>query len=92
MTSIQELEIEFEGMLGTIKQYSCDPYVVSYLDTLKSAIQKREITMIRIMIAKLNEWYEDNMMDIETNRWVINLNSHHKTQRLIKEFMFKFKS
>ncbi len=35
MTNIQELEIEFEGMLGTIKQYSCDPYVISYLDGLK---------------------------------------------------------
>ncbi len=92
MTSIQELEVEFEGMLGTIKQYSCDPYVVSYLERLKDAIQNKEINMIRIMIAKLNEWYEDNITDIESNRWVINLNSHHKTQRLIKEFMFKFKS
>ena len=92
MTNIQELEVEFEGMLGTIKQYSCDPYVVSYLDRLKSALQNEEMNMIRIMIAKLNEWYEDNIIDIETNRWVINVNSHHKTQRLIKEFMFKFKS
>ena len=92
MTNIQELEVEFEGMLGTIKQYSCDPYVVSYLERLRVAIQNKEIKMIGIMIAKLNEWYEDNMMDIESNRWVINLNSHHKTQRLIKEFMFKFKS
>lgn len=92
MTNIQDLEIEFEGMLGTIKQYSCDPYVISYLDGLKSAMQKKEIHMIRIMIAKLNEWYEENIIDIETNRWVINVNSHHKTQRLIREFMFKFKS
>ncbi|MCK5388241.1 MAG: hypothetical protein KAJ22_03060 [Candidatus Izimaplasma sp.] len=92
MTNIQELEIEFEGMLGTIKQYSCDPYVVSYLEGLKVAIQNKEINMIRIMIIKLNDWYEDNIGDIETNRWVINLNSHHKTQRLIREFMFKFKS
>lgn len=92
MTNIQELEIEFEGMLGTIKQYSCDPYVTSYLDGLKQAIQNEEINMIRIMISKLNEWYEENIVDIETNRWVINLNSHRKTQRLIREFMFKFKS
>ena len=92
MTNIQELEVEYEGMLGTIKQYSCDPYVVSYLDRLKLAIQNKEINMIRTMIFKLNEWYEENIIDIETNRWVINLNSHRKTQRLIREFMFKFKS
>ncbi len=92
MTNIQELEVEFEGMLGTIKQYSCDPYVVSYLERLKDAIQNKELRIIRIMIAKLNEWYEDNITEIETNRWVINIGSHHKTQRLIKEFMFKFKS
>ena len=91
MTSIQELEVEFEGMLGTIKQYSCDPYVVSYLERLKDAIQKQELRMIRIMIEKLNEWYEDNISEIESNRWVINVGSHRKTQRLIKEFMFKFK-
>ena len=35
MTKLQELEIEYEGMLGTIKQYSCDPYVISYLNQLK---------------------------------------------------------
>ncbi len=92
MTNIQELEIEFEGILGTIKQYSCDPYVISYLDALKTAIQNKEVEMIKIMISKLNEWYEENIIDIETNRWVINLNSHHKTQRLLREFMFKFNS
>ena len=32
----------------------------------------------------------ENISDIETNRWVINLDSHHKTRKLIKEFMFKF--
>lgn len=88
MTKVQELEIEYDGMLGTIIQYSCDPYVVSYLDKLKSAILNEEIVMIKIMISKLNEWYEENIMDIETNRWVVNLDSHHKTQRLLKEFMY----
>ena len=90
MTRIQELEIEYEGMLGTIKQYSCDPYVISYLDRLKQAIQDEREDMISIMIYKLNEWYEENMFDIETNRWVINLTSHQKTQRLLKEFSLKF--
>ncbi len=90
MTRIQELEIEYDGMLGTIKQYSCDPYVISYLERLKQAIQEERIDMIRIMIKKLNEWYEENMFDIETNRWVINIDSHHKTQRLLREFQLKF--
>jgi len=90
MTKFQELEIEYDGMFGTIKQYSCDPYVISYLDRLKNAIQNQEIDMIKIMIFKLNEWYNENISDIETNRWVINLDSHHKTRKLIKEFMFKF--
>ena len=90
MTKLQELEIEYDGMFGTIKQYSCDPYVISYLDRLKNAIQNKEIEMIKIMIFKLNEWYNENTIDIETNRWVINLDSHHKTRKLIKEFMYKF--
>lgn len=90
MTRIQELEIEYEGMLGTIRQYSCDPYVLSYLDRLKQAIQDEQIEMIRILIDKLDQWYEENIFDIETNRWVINVDSHHKTQRLLKEFSLKF--
>ena len=90
MTRIQELEIEYDGMLGTIKQYSCDPYVVSYLDKLKQAIQDENEFMIRVMIEKLNEWYDENIFDIETNRWVINLSSHYKTQKLLKEFSLKF--
>ncbi|MEC9484939.1 MAG: hypothetical protein UMR38_03570 [Candidatus Izemoplasma sp.] len=90
MTAIQELKIEYEGMLGTIKQYSCDPYVVSYLNKLKQAIQNEEVEMIRLMISKLNEWYEEHIAAIEENRWVINVDSHYKTQRLLKEFMFKF--
>jgi hypothetical protein len=90
MTALQELKIEYDGMLGTIKQYSCDPYVVSYLYKLKQAIQNEEVEMIRVMITKLDEWYEEHMSAIEDNRWVINIESHHKTQRLLKEFMFKF--
>ena len=90
MTRIQELEIEYEGMLGTIKQYSCDPYVISYLNQLKQAIQSESIDMIRIMILKLNQWYEENIFDIETNRWVINVDSHRKTQKLLQEFQLKF--
>ena len=90
MTAIQELQIEYDGMLGTIKQYSCEPYVVSYLNKLKQAIQNEEVEMIKLMILKLDEWYEEHITAIEENRWVINIDSHHKTQRLIKEFMFKF--
>ena len=90
MTRIQELEVEYDGMLGTIKQYSCDPYVISYLGRLKEAMQNEQLEMIRIMIYKLNQWYEENMFDIETNRWVINVDSHHKTRRLLDEFSLKF--
>ena len=46
--------------------------------------------MIRIMISKLDEWYEENIEEIQENRWVININSHFKTHKLLKEFMFKF--
>jgi hypothetical protein len=90
MTALQELNIEYEGMLGTIKQYSRDPYVISYLNRLKDAIANEDYFIIKIMIKKLDEWYEENIDAIETNRWVINLDSHRKTQRLLKEFMFKF--
>lgn len=90
MTAIQDLAIEFDGMLGTIKQYSCDPYVISYLNKLKSAIYDEDIYMIKILISKLNEWYDENILDIEENRWVINLESHHKTQKLLREFTLKF--
>ncbi len=90
MTAIQELAIEFDGMLGTIKQYSCDPYVISYLNKLKEAIRDEDINMIRILISKLNEWYDENIIAIEENRWVINVDSHHKTQKLLKEFVLKF--
>jgi GTP:adenosylcobinamide-phosphate guanylyltransferase len=90
MTKLQELEIEYEGMLGTIKQYSCDPYVISYLNQLKQAIQSESFDMIRILIVKLNQWYEENIFDIETNRWVVNVDSHRKTQKLLQEFQLKF--
>jgi hypothetical protein len=90
MTVIQELSIEYDGMLGTIKQYSCDPYVMSYLNKLEQAIQQEDISMIKILINKLNVWYDENINEIEENRWVINLNSHHKTQQLLREFNLKF--
>lgn len=92
MSALQELAIEYDGMLGTIKQYSCDPYVISYLNKLKSAMKLEDFEMIKIMINKLNEWYEENIIAIEQNRWVINVDSHRKTQRLLKEFMFKFEN
>lgn len=90
MTALQELSIEFDGILGTIKQYSCDPYVTSYLNKLKEAIRNEDFSMIKILISKLDEWYDENINEIEENRWVINLDSHHKTQRLLREFGLKF--
>ena len=90
MTDIQMLEVEFDGIMGTIHQYSRDPYVVSYLENLKLSIQNKETKKIILLIEKLNGWYEENIHDIETNKWVINIDSHHKTQKLIKEFMYKF--
>lgn len=90
MTVIQELSIEYDGMLGTIKQYSCDPYVMSYLNKLKEAIYDEDYYMIKIFITKLNDWYDENINEIEENRWVINVNSHHKTQKLLREFNLRF--
>ena len=92
MTVIQELAIEYDGMLGTIQQYSCDPYVISYLNKLKSAIQAEDFDIIKIMIDKLDEWYAENIDAIEENLWVVNIDSHHKTQRLLKQFIYKFSS
>lgn len=90
MTVIQDLSIEYDGMLGTIKQYSCEPYVMSYLNKLKEAIHDEDYYMIKILITKLNEWYDENINEIEENRWVINVSSHHKTQKLLREFNLKF--
>lgn len=89
MTMFQELEIEYDGMQGTIQQYSRDPYIMSYLDKLKIAIKNEEVEMIGIMITKLNSWYEENITSIERNKWIINLDSHYKTHRLLKEYSLK---
>ncbi|MCF7926811.1 MAG: hypothetical protein K9L74_04480 [Candidatus Izimaplasma sp.] len=92
MTTLQELKIEYEGILGTIKQYSKDPYVTNYLAKLKRAIQNEDLTEIKILLEKLDEWYQENIDDIEENRWVINLKSHYKTQKLLKKFKFELAS
>ena len=37
--------------------------------------------------------YDEDFLDaIEENLWVVNIDSHHKTQRLLKQFIYKFSS
>jgi hypothetical protein len=81
----QELEIELGGIKGTITQYTRNPYVVGYLDSLEKYIRLQDADMTRICILKILNWYSNNYETIQSNEYVFNKEDHLNTNQLLKK-------
>jgi len=83
-----EFEVEFDGIYNTIKSYTNDHYIVGYINSLKSALEYENNTKILLTIAKLINWYEDNMDSIQDSEFVYNKPQHIQTKKLLSDFYF----
>jgi hypothetical protein len=81
----QDLEIELGGIRGTITQYTRNPYVIGYLDSLEKYVRLRDAEMTKKCISKILNWYSINYDSIQSNEYVFNKEDHKNTSQLLKE-------
>jgi hypothetical protein len=81
----QVLEIELVGIRGTITQYTRNPYVIGYLDSLEKYVRLRDAEMTKTCISKILNWYSKNYDNIQSSEYVFNKEDHKNTSQLLKE-------
>ena len=81
----QELEIELGGIRGTITQYTRNPYIIGYLDSLEKYVRLQDANMTKICISKILNWYSNNYDSIQSSEYVFNKEDHKNTSQLLKD-------
>lgn len=87
MNNYQRLVLEYDGIYGTINEYTSDSNIQNYLSKLKEAIAEANYDAIKYTLSKIDKWYDENISAIETNEFVFNLKTHQENRTLIKEII-----
>lgn len=81
----QKLEIELGGIIGTITQYTRNPYIVGYLASLEKYVRLQDVDMTKLCLSKILEWYSDNYEAIQSSEYVFNKEDHKNTSQLLQK-------
>ena len=84
--SKEEFSIELAGVIGTIKSYTSDPFIIGYIGELKKALENEQMYMAELIITKLVNWYNDQINDIMEDRYVYNKDAHRKSYQILKNY------
>ena len=87
MNDFQRLSIEYDGIYGTIHNYTSDSNLMNYLLKMKEAIVEANYDTIMYTLSGIDKWYDENIGAISSNQYVFNLESHQKNMQLIKEIL-----
>ena len=71
MDNLKRLELEYEGIRGTILDYTSEGNIVNFLDGLKKQIDIKDIEAITYYINEICAWYEKNINQIYENEFVV---------------------
>ena len=83
----QRLSVEYDGIYGTIDDYTSDANLMNYLFKLKEAISNADYDTIMYTLSGIDKWYDENIGAISSSVYICNLASHQKNMRLIKEIL-----
>lgn len=87
MNNYQRLVLEYDGIYGTIDEYTSDSKIQNYLCKLKDAIAEANYEAIKYTLSKIDKWYDENINSIKTNEFVFNIKTHQENRTLIKEII-----
>lgn len=92
MNNFQRLAIEYDGIYGTIYEYTSDASLMNYLFKLKEAIAEANYDTIIYTLSGIDKWYDENIGYISSKGLALNFKSHQKNMRLIKEILSGLKA
>ena len=85
MNGFKRLKIEYDGIYGTLEEYTNDSNIMNYMLKLKDSIGTGDYETISYSLDEIIKWYDKNIHEIATNNFVYNFDSHKKNLELLKE-------
>ncbi len=82
----QEFIVEMDGVIGTIRTYTRNPFMMGYIKELKRSIEHDDYDKIRIALDKLIEWYQEEYDNIKTDEYVFNKHMHEKAFHILSRY------
>lgn len=77
--------LEVEGISKTVNDYAVENFIRSYSKQLQTLELPKDEKRIAILVERLLEWYENNIDKIDSSRFVMNKEEHHKSMHLLGE-------
>ena len=85
MNGLKQLQIEFDGIYGTIDRYTSDSNIMNYLTKLKEGMDNLDYDAVVYSLDEIIKWYDKNISKIRSNNYVLDFDSHKKNHELLKQ-------
>ena len=82
MNRYKQLCLEYDGISGTIKDYTNDSNVMNHLSILRQGLDTGDFETIQYSLRNLILWYEGNLNEIFASS---NFDSHARNSRMLEE-------
>lgn len=92
MDNLKKLELEYEGIRGTILTYTSESNIVNFLDGLKKQIEIKDIDAMLYYINEICAWYESNINQIYNNEYVMDPSEHGRNKKILEEIQSGFQT
>ena len=85
MDRLKVLEVEYNGIYGTIRKLTNEPNIMNYLAQLEHGIDNKDYELVKYSVGEIIKWYDNNIEVIRSNRFVHNFDSHQKNMSFLKK-------
>lgn len=85
MDRLKVLEVEYNGIYGTIRKLTNESNIMNYLAQLERGIDNKDYELVKYSVGEIINWYDNNIEVIRSNRFVHNFDSHQKNMSFLKK-------
>ena len=85
MDSYKKLKLEFQGVKEIIFDYSSSGIIGNYINGLEKALNTDNFENVLYYLNGICEWYTNNITAIHTNSFVLNMDEHDRTKKLLED-------
>lgn len=85
MDRLKVLEVEYNGIYGTIRKLTNESNIMNYLAQLERGIDNKDFELVKYSVGEIIKWYDNNIEKIRSNRLVHNFDSHQKNMSFLKK-------
>lgn len=88
----KEFILELNGIIGTIRTYTRNPFMMGYTEALKDSVECNDYEMMQIVLDKVIDWYNDEIEKIANDDFVINKSNHEKAYGILRAYRAQLQS